>query len=502
MSTEDQKYSIPNQQDAIRRYAAEHGFHICRTYADPGRSGILIRNRDALTQLVGDTLSGTADFSAIIVYDVTRWGRFQNPDEAAHYEFICTNAGIPVHYCAEQFANDGSVQSSLMKAIKRAMAAEFSRELGVKVFDGMKRLVSQGFHAGALPPYGLERMMISASGKKKGILKRGDRKNFKNDKVVLVRGKRSEVEIVQKIFSMCANEHKNCPRIAKELNAARLKYRGQPWDFERVLRVIRCRQYLGLNVWGRRSLRLHGPNIQQPQSLWTISKAPFKPIIDQDTFDKARRTLAGYRRTPYTKEALVGHLRHLMAKGGNLTCRIIDKKTGPMSSVYVRHFGSLTEAYNEVHFTPSTRIATVNRHARSNRAMFNALVARLQELFPAEVRIIRRSRRVQKPTLEVDAKFRVSVLLCGPGCKVYRNAHRPWVLRVSPEAKNNIALVCLIDPKWEKVQNYYLLPPIGASVNRFRYLVPNDTLLASGKELTDLSTFCDAVRSVGEEIQP
>jgi hypothetical protein len=23
------------------------------------------------------------------VYDVSRWGRFQDPDEAAHYEFLC-----------------------------------------------------------------------------------------------------------------------------------------------------------------------------------------------------------------------------------------------------------------------------------------------------------------------------------------------------------------------------------------------------------------------------
>jgi hypothetical protein len=55
------------------------------------------------------------------VYDVSRWGRFQDSDEAAHYEFVCKTAGAPVHYCAEMFANDGTLLSTIMKALKRAM---------------------------------------------------------------------------------------------------------------------------------------------------------------------------------------------------------------------------------------------------------------------------------------------------------------------------------------------------------------------------------------------
>lgn len=192
MSTEDQKYSIPSQQAAIRSYAAKQGFVICRTYADPGKSGVLIKHRQGLRNLLRDVVSGTSNYKAILVYDVSRWGRFQNPDESAYYEFICKSSGVPVHYCAEQFSNDGSMQASLMKALKRAMAGEFSRELGVKVFDGLKRLVLDGYHAGANAPYALERMLISPSGRRKGILKRGERKSLKADKVVLVEVKRKK----------------------------------------------------------------------------------------------------------------------------------------------------------------------------------------------------------------------------------------------------------------------------------------------------------------------
>src|SRR3546814_4276757 len=67
--------------------------------------------------------------SDLLVYDVSRWGRFQDPDEAAACELRCKRAGITVHYCAEQFENDGTIGSSIIKTVKRAMAGEYSREL-------------------------------------------------------------------------------------------------------------------------------------------------------------------------------------------------------------------------------------------------------------------------------------------------------------------------------------------------------------------------------------
>ena len=72
-------------------------------------------------------MAGAAPYKAILVYDVSRWGRFQDTDESAHYEFLCKSAGVPVHYCAETFANDGSLPSLIMKALKRTMAGEYGR---------------------------------------------------------------------------------------------------------------------------------------------------------------------------------------------------------------------------------------------------------------------------------------------------------------------------------------------------------------------------------------
>jgi DNA invertase Pin-like site-specific DNA recombinase len=127
MSTEHQQYSTENQGEIIRRYAERRGMTIVRTYTDAGKSGLRIDGRDALKQLIQDVENGSADFNAILVYDVSRWGRFQDADESAYYEYICRRAKIEVHYCAEQFENDGSPISTIVKGVKRAMAGEYSR---------------------------------------------------------------------------------------------------------------------------------------------------------------------------------------------------------------------------------------------------------------------------------------------------------------------------------------------------------------------------------------
>jgi DNA invertase Pin-like site-specific DNA recombinase len=161
MSTEHQQYSPENQSDIIHRYAETHNMEIVQTYSDHGRSGLNIAGRDGLSQLVEDVEEGQVAVSALLVYDVSRWGRFQDVDESAYYEYVLKRAGIRVHYCAEQFENDGSITSAVLKTLKRSMAAEYSRELSVKVFAGQCRLIEMGFRQGGPAGYGLRRLILA-----------------------------------------------------------------------------------------------------------------------------------------------------------------------------------------------------------------------------------------------------------------------------------------------------------------------------------------------------
>src|SRR5262245_66260662 len=80
MSTEHQQYSTANQEDSIREYADRRGYEIVCTYADEGKSGLNVAGREQLRRMIDDVQSGRANFEAILVYDVSRWGRFQDAD--------------------------------------------------------------------------------------------------------------------------------------------------------------------------------------------------------------------------------------------------------------------------------------------------------------------------------------------------------------------------------------------------------------------------------------
>jgi DNA invertase Pin-like site-specific DNA recombinase len=178
------------------------------TYADAGKSGIEIKHRTELRRLLSDVVGGRAEYKVILVYDVSRWGRFQDADEAAHYEFICKNAGVPVRYCAEEFENDGSLPSSIMKVLKRTMAAEYSRELGIKVSAGQRRLALLGFRVVGKAGYGLRRMLVSSDGRRRLLLRDGERKAIQSDRTVLVPGSKKEIECVRTIFALAADLRK------------------------------------------------------------------------------------------------------------------------------------------------------------------------------------------------------------------------------------------------------------------------------------------------------
>src|ERR1700761_7427147 len=82
MSTDHQRYSTENQGDAIAAYAAIHNMEIVATYADEGKSGLNIGGREGLQRLIADIDAGRAVFEVLLVYDVSRWGRFQDADES------------------------------------------------------------------------------------------------------------------------------------------------------------------------------------------------------------------------------------------------------------------------------------------------------------------------------------------------------------------------------------------------------------------------------------
>jgi DNA invertase Pin-like site-specific DNA recombinase len=411
MSDETQQYSFDNQKRAIQEYASQHGFTIVKTYADSGKSGVEAKHRAGLWELLKDVVGGQAHYKAILVYDISRWGRFPNNDEAAHYEFICASSGVPLHYCAEPFMNDGSASSSILKALKRSMAAEYSRELGEKIYRGQVNLVQLGFWVAGPAGYGYRRCLISADGKIKQVLKEGEQKNIKTDRIKLVLGPEKEVEGVRMIFSMAADGH-SCTDIARALNSKKILLHGREWNINTVHSILTNPKYTGCSVWHRHTQRMRTPLRPVEPQYWITKPHSFPPIVDQETFDCTQATLRKIRDSRWSREKLLKRIRRLLKAKGRLSERLlIESRSLPSTSTIRKYFGTYRQLYDLLGYDLEPKhVFRAEQGLRSAR-LRQALGDEIKALFSENV-VVQLPRRGERSILRIDDTFMVSMSGC------------------------------------------------------------------------------------------
>ncbi|MFC3077726.1 recombinase family protein [Phenylobacterium terrae] len=350
-SSEHQRYSLENQAAAIALYALRRNYRIVRTYADAGRSGLTFKGRPGLQALISDVAGGGGLFDAVLVFDVSRWGRFQDPDQAGHYEFLCREAGVAVRYCAEGFENDGSLSSSLMKQLKRVMAAEYSRELGVRVLRGQRHVAGLGFSAGGPAPYGFRRQLVDGDGRPRLILGPGQVKAVATDRVRLVPGPPEELEAVRAIFRLYVGGGRGLRRIAQDMAAAGAPPPRGGWSAFKVGNILANEVYRGVRVYGRRSERLRAASRKAPEAEWVRARvAP--ATVSERTFRRAQQLRAA-RRLSLGTEELLERLRRAFAAEGRLTGAIVRRRPElPSPTTIETRFGTLAAAFEAAGYRP------------------------------------------------------------------------------------------------------------------------------------------------------
>ncbi len=456
MSTEHQKYSTENQADAIRLYAAARSIDIVKTYADEGKSGLRIDGRDALKRLIEDVEGKRADFDTILVYDVSRWGRFQDADESAYYEYICKRAGILVQYCAEQFDNDGSPVSTIVKGVKRAMAGEYSRELSAKVFAGQCRLIELGFRQGGPPGYGLRRKLLDQSGAPKAELSRGEQKSIQTDRVVLVAGPESEVAIISEIYRNFVEECLSERQIADLLNARGLTTElERPWTRGTVHQILVNEKYIGNNVWNRLSFKLKKKRVRNHPDMWIRSDGVFPALVDGAVFAAAQAIIRA-RSLRMSDAEMLDALRELRKSVGLLSGLIIDEAEGlPSSSAYRARFGSLLQAYHLIGYTPR-RDYTYIEINRELRALHGDVLAKIHEgLRTAGCHL---STDPKNGHVCVNQEITLSIVVAR--CSRTLGGSYRWRLRFDAGLQPDVTIAVRMDAANEAPLDYYLLPRI------------------------------------------
>jgi len=456
MSTEHQQYSTSNQMDVVREYAKRRGLEIAKVYSDEGKSGLNIQGRDSLAQMIQDVQGGQINFSCILVYDVSRWGRFQDADESAYYEYLCRRAGVTVHYCAEQFENDGSPVSTIVKSVKRAMAGEYSRELSSKVFQGACRLIQLGYKQGGTAGFGLRRMLIDQGGQHKSVLKMGEQKSLQTDRVVLIPGPDQEVELVQWIYQAFIGEGKSESEIAKTLNARGVVTDfGRSWTRGTVHQVLTNEKYIGNNVYHRTSFKLKLKHVVNPEEKWIRADGTFEGIVEPSLFHTARGIILA-RSRKLTDDEMLEKLRGVLKEHGRICGILIDESEDlPSSTAFRSRFGSLVSAYRLIGYDPGIDygFVEINRKLRKQHPEIVASVIRRIEDLGAVA-----FQDEGSQLLYLNNELRASIVLCRHYTTVAGSSR--WIIRLDEGLKPDITVAIRMDATNEGIRDYYLLPAI------------------------------------------
>ncbi|MHB9038655.1 MAG: recombinase family protein [Armatimonadota bacterium] len=490
MSTEHQQYSNENQRDVIREYAAKNNMDIIRIYADDGKSGLQLNGRNSLRQLIDDVNGPDRDFNAVLVYDVSRWGRFQDCDESAYYEYICRRAGAEVHYCAEQFVNDGSPVSTIVKGVKRAMAAEYSRELSAKVFKGQCRLIQLGYRQGGTAGYGLRRVLVDQNGNIKGILATGEHKSIQTDRVILQPGPPEETDTVRWMYLQFVVEGKTEREIAEELNSRGIRTDwGRPWNRASVHEVLSNEKYVGNNVYNRVSFKLKEKRVRNTPDMLVRADGVFEAVVDVGLFMRAQHIIAE-RSRKLSNDELIDWLRGIYQRHGRLSALIIDEYEGPSSSTFTNRFGSLIRAYQMVGYIPDHDYTyiEINKQLRKLHPMIMDQIMGGISSVNAAV-----THDEETDLLTVNGEFTISVVIA-------RCIQRPggsfrWIIRLDIDLNPDITVAVRMDTINSRPIDYYVLPSTDISSEKLR-LAETNGLFFDSYRFDDLDYLIDLSRRV------
>ncbi|VAL43564.1 resolvase family site-specific recombinase [Enterobacter hormaechei] len=457
MSTDHQQYSLHNQSEYIKDYAEKNNMEIAYTYDDAGKSGVSIVGRHSLQQLLNDVEQKKIDIQAVLFYDVSRFGRFQNSDEAAYYSFLFERNGVDLIYCSEPIpTKDFPLESSVILNIKRSSAAYHSRNLSEKVFIGQVNLIKLGYHQGGMAGYGLRRLLVDENGIAKEILSFRKRKSIQTDRVILIPGPKNEIKIVNRIYDLFIDN--NVPEfiIAERLNEQNIPAEnGTLWTRAKIHQILTNEKYIGNNIYNKTSSKLKSRLVKNPKHEWVRCDKAYIPIISKKKYNKAQEIIQ-LRSIHLTNEDLLEKLKQKLESNGKLSGFIIDEDdTGPSSSVYRTRFGGLLRAYTLIGYKPEHDYS----YLKINEAL-RSFYSEIIEDFKGE--ILKSNCHIDEykyaPMLYINDEFLISVLVTK--CIHMKSGKLRWKVRFDNSQKADITIVIRMNSQNISPLDFYIIPKI------------------------------------------
>ncbi len=456
MSTDHQRYSLFNQSEFLRGYADKNGMDILYTYDDSGKSGVTANRRTSFHQLIDDVASHRIDIAAVLVFDISRFGRFQSLDQFGYYTQLLKNNNVKVIYCADPIPEDDNDYADFKLFMVRKEASSFSKNLSRKVFIGQTNLVRRGYHQGGLAGFGLRRMLIDECNNRKGVLKHKEWKSIQTDRVILVPGPENEIEVVNTIFDKFNIEGKSETAIASELNhSGIIAENGGVWTKLKVNEILTNEKYIGNNVYNKRSFKLKQTYINNPSDEWVRCDNAYEPIVSKEKFLLAQSIINARKRLYFSDEELLSKLEGLLKEKGKLSGFIIDEDHAtPSSGAYRKRFGSLVRAYELIKYKPQHdyQYLKINIFLKEK---YNRTISELVETITENGCYV--DYNAESNLFIINEELKLSVIISRS--KKLSTKTR-WKIRLDRKYKYDICIVMRLNSDNTGIKDYYVFPSI------------------------------------------
>ncbi len=295
-SAEDkQENSVSIQREQVERFAERENIQILEHFKDEGISG-LTANRPGFQEMFSQwvTNHSAEQIDYILVYDASRFGRFQEMSEVWHWLGLCSKRDIKLASVTRGLPrNETSAIDSFIITLDFSMSGEFSKILSEKVAYGSMKVAEQGYSPGGTAPYGYSRVLLSEQRERIGILQRGEHKLISNQRVSLEPALNDEADVVKRIFDEFVSQNNFPADIADDLNREGIvTATGRQWTASGINKILSNETYMGTRVYNKTWKRLKAKKMRHnPSAEWIRCLDAHQALVDSGTFHKAQERM-------------------------------------------------------------------------------------------------------------------------------------------------------------------------------------------------------------------
>jgi DNA invertase Pin-like site-specific DNA recombinase len=283
----EKQTSLADQRAAITALATRLGVTVERWFEDAGFSGATIAKRPAMRALIAFCEQHRRSEAFVLVLNDSRFGRFDDPDEAAALRFRLKAHGWHVRFAEADDIQDPSLRH-IMRAVGGAQASEYRRNLRAQTTRGRHGTVKQGYWA-SRAPFGYRRAVVYPESQAR-VLEPGVPK-ARGEKIKLVPDP-AEAAIVRECFTRYASGAYSMHALRRWLNTVPAATLGRrPWAVSTVRGLLENYSYLGMIAARRRTaVRMDAGDFTRHAPEYVV-EGTHEPLVAADVWQRCQARL-------------------------------------------------------------------------------------------------------------------------------------------------------------------------------------------------------------------